>query len=43
MSRWSHASEADVRRALVVEEFGAVSWDEYLRRKSRADPTEGGR
>lgn len=26
-----------IYRALVVDEFGSVSWDEYLRHTSRAD------
>lgn len=32
MSRYSHADERDIWRAMVVDEFGDVSWDEYLRR-----------
>jgi len=43
MSRWSHASEKDIYRALVVDEFGPTSWREYVRIQSRADPTEGER
>jgi hypothetical protein len=42
MSRWSHASEKDIYRALVVDEFGPASWREYVRIQSRADPAEGG-
>lgn len=37
MSRYDHADETDIYRAFVVEAFGAVTWDEYLRRRSRAD------
>jgi hypothetical protein len=40
MSRWNSSDERRIRRALVVDEFGAVSWDKYLRHTSRADPTE---
>jgi len=43
MSRYSHATERDIYRALVVDEFGAVSWDEYIRRSSRAATVEADR
>jgi len=33
MSCWSTASERDIYRALVVDEWGDVSWQEYLRRR----------
>jgi hypothetical protein len=35
MSRYDHADERDVRRAMIVDEFGDVSWREYLRRRKR--------
>jgi len=37
MSKWQHASERDIWRAMLVDEYTDVSWDEYLRRRSRAD------
>jgi hypothetical protein len=37
MSRYDHADEDDIWRAMVVDEFGAVSWDEFLRRRKRRD------
>jgi len=40
MSRYDHSDEADIYRALVVQEFGADGVDalDYLRDQSRADP-----
>jgi len=37
MSRYAHADEDDVRRAMIVDEFGETSWDEYLRQRKRGD------
>lgn len=36
MSRYSHATERDVYRALIVDEYTDTSWQEYLRERSRA-------
>jgi len=37
MSRYNTADDRTLARALIVDAYGAVSWDEYLRDRSRAD------
>jgi len=39
MSRYTHATERDVYRALVVDAQTDVAWDEYIKATSQADPT----
>ena len=39
MSQYTHATERDVYRALVVDAQTDVTWDEYIKASSRADPT----
>jgi len=37
MGRYHHDDGHRVWRALVVDSYGAVSWDEWIRTTSRAD------
>lgn len=37
MGKHTTGERSRIDRALIVDEYGAVSWDEYLRRTSRAD------
>jgi hypothetical protein len=37
MPRHDDVSDRRLARALITDEYGAVAWDEYLRRTSRAD------
>jgi hypothetical protein len=37
MGRYSDIDQSRIDRALIVDEFGSVSWDKYLRRTSRGD------